>query len=101
LIEDAYTLGERLGLSVWCSDQAGPFQTMPYSGESWQPEGKAACQPHEYLRAGVVKTLTLFHPADGQVRLSGVSSWTKHAYGVARFARSQAAGYIMPGQTWH
>ena len=76
MIEDAYLLGERLGLSVWCSDQAGPFQTIPYPGESWQPEGKAACQPHEYLRAGVVKTLTLFHPADGQVRLSGVSSCT-------------------------
>jgi len=49
---------------------------MPYPGESWQPEGKAACQAHEYIRAGVVKTLTLFPPSDGQVRLSGVDSCT-------------------------
>jgi len=25
LIEDAYRLGEKLGLSVWCTDQAGPI----------------------------------------------------------------------------
>ena len=29
LIEDAYRLGEAMGLSVWCADQAGPFQTVP------------------------------------------------------------------------
>jgi hypothetical protein len=69
-------LGEQLGLSVWCTDQAGPFQTVPYAGTSWQPEGRPACQPHEYLRNGTAKVLTLFHPADGQVRLSGVTSCT-------------------------
>src|SRR3954465_8955031 len=26
LIEQAYTLGAQLGLSVWCEDEAGPFQ---------------------------------------------------------------------------
>ena len=31
-----------MGLSVWCSDQAGPFQTIPQPGQSWQPEGKPA-----------------------------------------------------------
>ena len=76
MIEDAYRLGEALGLSVWCSDQAGPFQTIPYAGVSWQPEGKPACQPHEYLRNGTAKLLTLFHPADGQVRVAGVTSCT-------------------------
>jgi len=60
-----------MGLSVWCTDQAGPFQTVPQSGASWQPEGKAACQPHEYFRHGTAKILTLFHPADGQVRVEG------------------------------
>jgi len=74
LIEDAYHLGEGLGLSVWCTDQAGPFQTTPYPGQSWRPEGDPARLPHEYLRAGTAKVLTLFHPADGHVRLHGVTA---------------------------
>ncbi|MCC6444027.1 MAG: transposase [Armatimonadetes bacterium] len=65
-----------MGLSVWCHDQAGPFPTVPYTGPSWQPEGKAACQPHEYQRAGTVKLLTLLHPAEGQVRVKGTASCT-------------------------
>jgi hypothetical protein len=74
LIEDAYRLGEAMGLPVWCTDQAGPFQTRPYPGQSWQPEGEPARQPHEYLRDGTAKVLTLFHPADGRVRVEGVTS---------------------------
>jgi hypothetical protein len=69
-------LGEPWGLSVWCCDQAGPFQTVPQAGPSWQPEGKPACQPHEYIRNGTAKILTLFHPADGQVSIHGVTSCT-------------------------
>ena len=76
MIEDAYRLGEVRGLAVWCCDQAGPFQTIPQPGASWQPEGKAVCQPHEYIRNGTAKILTLFHPADGQVRLEGATSCT-------------------------
>ena len=63
-----------MGLPVWCTDQAGPFQTVPYPGRSWQPEGEPARQPHEYLRDGTAKVLTLFHPADGHVRVEGVTS---------------------------
>jgi hypothetical protein len=74
LIEDAYLLGEATGLAVWCTDQAGPYQTIPYAGHSWRPEGDPARQPHEYLRDGTAKALTLFHPADGRVRLEGVRS---------------------------
>jgi len=74
LIEDAYRTGEAMGLPAWCTDQAGPFQTIPYPGQSWQPEGEPARQPHEYLRDGTAKVLTLFHPADGQVRVEGVTS---------------------------
>lgn len=74
MIEDAYTLGAKLGLSVWCCDQAGPFQTIPQPGPSWQPEGEPARQPHEYIRNGTAKVLTLFHPADGQVRVEGVTT---------------------------
>jgi hypothetical protein len=74
LIEEAYTQGEKMGLSVWCCDQAGPFQTVPYPGQSWQPEGEPARQPHEYIRNGTAKVLTLFHPGKGQVRVEGTTS---------------------------
>ncbi len=33
-------------------------------------------QPHEYQRNGTAKLLTLFHPADGQVRVKGVTRTT-------------------------
>ncbi|MGH9895833.1 MAG: transposase, partial [bacterium] len=67
MIEGAYTLGERLGLSVFCQDEAGPYQAIPQPGPSWQEEGKPATQPHEWVRGGTVKLLTLFRPATGQV----------------------------------
>jgi hypothetical protein len=71
-----YRLGEKLGLAVWNEDEAGPYQTVPYPGESWQPEGHSVQQPHEYIRNGTAKLLTLFHPATGQVRVKGVTSST-------------------------
>jgi hypothetical protein len=74
LIEDAYRLGEAMGLQVWCTDQAGPYQTVPYPGRSWRPEGRPARLPHEYLREGTAKALTLFRPADGRLRLKGVTT---------------------------
>ena len=74
MIEAAYLAGEAMGLPVWCTDQAGPYQTIPYPGQSWQPEGRPARQPHEYLRDGTAKALTLFRPADGRVRVKGVTS---------------------------
>jgi hypothetical protein len=74
LIEDAYRTGEAMGLPVWCTDQAGPFQTVPHPGPSWRPEGPPSRQPHEYLRDGTAKILTLFHPADGRVRIQGVTA---------------------------
>jgi hypothetical protein len=76
LIERAYTQGERLGLAVWCHDQAGPFQSVPYPGASWRPIGAPARHPHEYVRTGTAKLLTLFHPADGHLRATGVTSCT-------------------------
>lgn len=53
---------------MWCQDEAGPYQTIPYQGPSWQPVGRPAQQPHEYLRDGTTKLLTLFRPATGEVR---------------------------------
>ncbi len=69
-------MGEVLGLSVWCEDEAGPYQTKPYAGASWQPQAHPAQQPHEYVRDGTAKTVTLFHPADGQVLVKGVEHTT-------------------------
>jgi hypothetical protein len=74
LIERAYRVGEQLGLAIWTQDEAGPYQTKPYPGASWQPVGQPVQQPHEYLRQGTAKILTLFHPASGQVRVTGVLS---------------------------
>lgn len=71
MIEDAYTSGASLGLAVWCEDEAGPFQAVPHSGSSWRPEGHPARQPHEYVRGGTAKVLTLFRPSDGRVRIEG------------------------------
>src|SRR4051812_9963742 len=76
LIEQAYTRGVQLGLSVWCEDEAGPFQAVPHAGPSWQPREHPATQPHEYIRGGTTKILTLFHPASGQVRLQSATRCT-------------------------
>ena len=74
MIERAYQGGETLGLAAWTTDQAGPFQTAAYQGVSWHPAGQPKHQSHEYIRHGTAKLLTLFHPADGQVRVKGVTS---------------------------
>lgn len=62
-----------MGLAVWGHDQAGPYRTSPQPGASWQPAGRPARQPAHYIRNGVAKMLTLFHPATGHVRLAGVT----------------------------
>jgi len=54
-----------------CTDQAGPFQTIPYPGKRWCKEGKAARYDHEYVRNGTAKLMTIFHPASGAVRAKG------------------------------
>jgi hypothetical protein len=67
-------MGEKMSISVWTQDEAGPYQTKPYPGASWQKEGQPARQSHEYVRNGTAKILTLFHPLTGQVRVKGVIS---------------------------
>ena len=63
LIELAYTAGEQLGLDVWCEDEAGPFQTAPVPGASWQAEGEPAEYPG-VVRVKGVKSCTneVLHP---------------------------------------
>lgn len=57
-----------------CQDEAGPFQTTPYPGTGWAPQEHPIRQPHEYLRDGTAKGLTLFRPATGEVRVKGVTT---------------------------
>ena len=71
MIEAAYTQDL---LPVWTEDEAGPYQTVPYPGHHWHPDGEPVRYPHEYLREGTAKQLTLFHPASGEVRVKGVRS---------------------------
>jgi hypothetical protein len=86
VIERGYRTAEALGISVWCQDEAGPYQAIPQAGPSWQPEGRPAHRPHEYLRGGTAKLLTLFRPATGEVRACPVARatnaivhpWLKH-----------------------
>jgi transposase len=59
---------------VWCQDEGGPYQAIPQPGPSWQPEGKAALLPHEYVRGGTAKLLLLMRPATGEVRAQPVTS---------------------------
>lgn len=63
-----------MGLAVFCHDQAGPFQTVPYPGKSWQEQEDPRRQPHEYIRNGTAKLMTFFHPSSGEVRAKGVKS---------------------------
>lgn len=65
-----------MGLAVWCEDEAGPFQTVPYPGQQWRPESEPARQAHEYIRNGTAKLMTLFHPATGHVWVRGTPSCT-------------------------
>ena len=59
-------------MGLWCQDEAGPYQTMPYPGASWHPVGEPVRQSHEYVRNGTAKLLTLFRPHTGEVRATGV-----------------------------
>jgi hypothetical protein len=70
----AYRLGEAAGVPVWCQDEAGPYQAIPQAGAAWRARGKPARLPHEYIRGGTAKLLTLFRPATGAVRAKGVTS---------------------------
>jgi len=72
LIEQAYTVGESLGLAVWTQDEAGPYQCKPVVGHHWHEPGQPGRQAHEYLRQGTAKLLVLFHPATGEVHVKGV-----------------------------
>ena len=58
---------------MWAQDEAGPYQAIPQPGASWQPAGQPVRHPHEYVRGGTAKLLTLFRPATGEVRAAPVA----------------------------
>jgi hypothetical protein len=90
VIELAYRIAEACGLPLWCQDEAGPYATRPQPGESWQPEGRPKLQPHEYLRNGGAKLMTLFRPATGEVR--AVMGSLRDQRGLASLAQRTTAG---------
>jgi hypothetical protein len=73
LIEQAYREAEVGGVAVACQDAAGPSQTVPAPGTSWEPQAHPRRQPHAYLRLGTVKLLTLFRPAPGRMHVTVVT----------------------------
>jgi hypothetical protein len=71
LIEQAYAQTE---LPVWTQDEAGPYQAIPQPGSQWRPTTSPDRYPHEHIRHGTAKLLTLFEPASGLLRVKGVTS---------------------------
>ena len=108
MIDQAYRFGERLGLQVWTQDEAGPFQAIPQPGPSWQPEGQPVRQPHEYIRGGTAKLLTLFRPATGEVRAEPVEHatnavlhpWLKRELEAILEQCPPAPTEMTPGRRW-
>ncbi len=86
MIEDAHRLGAGLGLAVWNQDEAGPYQAIPQPGASWQPQGQPERRPHEYVRGGTAKMLTLLHP-DTRAG-AGARGDRLHERGAARLAQA-------------
>lgn len=85
-------MGEVLGLSVWCEDEAGPYQTKPYAGATWEIQAHPMRYPHEYVRDGTAKTLTLFHPVDGHVLVKGVERTTNAV--IHEWLKTQLSGIL-------
>ena len=108
MIERAYRTAEALGLQVWCQDEAGPYQAIPQPGPSWQPTGDPAHQPHEYIRGGTTKLLTLFRPATGEVRAEPVArtpnavlhTWLRQEVAAILATDARAPAVPRPGSRW-
>jgi transposase len=93
---------------LWGEDEAGPYQALPQPGPSWQKEGKPARHPHEYVRGGTAKLLTLFRPATGAVRAKPVACcsnavlhpWLKEELGALLAALPPVADPDGLGRRW-
>src|SRR5262249_55169836 len=108
IIDRAYRVAEACGLQLWCQDEAGPYQAIPQPGASWQLGGDPARQPHEYVRGGTAKLLTLFRPATGEVRAEPVDrtpnailhAWLRREWGAIVPACPPAPVVRGPGRRW-
>ena len=95
-------------MPVWCQDEAGPYQAIPQPGASWQPEGRPALRPSEYIRGGTAKLLTLFPPKTGEVRAKGVEQstnavlhpWLKEGLSAILEALPEVKDPSAPGRRW-
>jgi hypothetical protein len=74
LMERASRIAEAAGGELWCQDEAGPSQAMPQLGEDGHRQEHPRRLPHESARGGTATLLTLFRPATGHVRATGVLS---------------------------
>lgn len=61
-------------MAAWCHDEAGPYHAIPQPGRGGATLRQPPRLPHEYLRGGTAKRLTLCHPATGAVRAQGVTN---------------------------
>jgi len=106
VIERASTTAEALGIPLWCQDEAGPDQAIPQPGPSWQPRGLPAHRPHESIRGGTAKLLTLFRPATGEVRApptertpnAVLHPWVRRAVAAILAARPPVPDPTAPGR---
>jgi len=77
---------------------------MPYPGSTWRPHHAPVRVPHEYVRRGTSKVLTLFEPATGQVRLRPATrstntvlhGWLRESLGAIIAALPAGAAPINP-----
>jgi hypothetical protein len=74
LIEVAEADAEAGGWAVGGQDEAGPDQASPLPGATGHPAGHPTLQPHEDVRGGTAKLLTLMRPLTRDVRAKGVLS---------------------------
>ena len=51
-----------------CQDEAEAYQAIPQAGVNWHQAAHPKGLPHEYMREGTAKLLTLFRPKTGEVR---------------------------------
>ena len=95
-------------MAVWCQDEAGPYQAIPQPGPAWCPTGEPVRLPHEHVRGGTAKLLTLFRPATGDVRATSVRSapnavlhpWLREQVAAIRAAMPAAAATPVERTTW-
>lgn len=81
---------------------------MPQPGASWQPQGDPAHHPHEYVRGGTAKLLTLLRPATGEVRAEPVDhtpntvlhAWLRRELAAILATCPPAPAAPPPGATW-